>query len=378
MIILFFFIYLSLTIFLTITVLNALTGPFLRKPIPLSDTPRVSLLIPARNESHNIRDCIDSLRKLNYPNLEILVLNDQSEDDTSRIVQEISGTGTRIQLYEGQALPPGWIGKNWACHQLSEIAAGEFLIFTDADNRYEPRAVENTLGWMHRYQLGVFSAFPQQLAGTFFEKLVVPVIDLFLYASLPLWLTFRASRSSLAAANGQWIAFRRESYQQIGGHSSVRDQIVEDVELSRRAKKQKIRLLTAAGTGIVYGRMYHSVREVWDGFSKILFGLVSNYTLLFFALLLGMLLVYIFPYILLFRPQVFYLALGAVGLNMLLRFILAVTYKHPVFISVFLHPLSILLIILIGFNSFFRTKYGSIFWKNREIRPKNKSHFSKK
>jgi chlorobactene glucosyltransferase len=360
-------IYLALGIFLVITLINILSGPFLKKAQPLKNRPMVSVLIPARNEEVNIGACLKSLLRQDYPNFEILVLDDESTDQTAQIVEKYMKSYSKIHLQPGKPLPEGWTGKNWACHQLSQLAHGDILIFTDADNTFWEKAVSRTVGWMQTYQTGLLSAFPQQITGTFFEKLIVPAIDLLLYTSLVLWLTYYSRYSSLAAANGQWIAFTRKNYTKTGGHQEIRQKIVEDVELSRVAKKKGISILTLAGTGLVYGHMYHSAMEVRKGFSKNLFGLVSNQTIPFFLILIGLSFTYILPYFLIFSGDPLIFPVSAVILNILLRLLLAIRYKHSVLISTILHPISVLLIILIGLNSFYNTKLGSLTWKGREI-----------
>ncbi|RQW07094.1 MAG: glycosyltransferase [Calditrichaeota bacterium] len=365
----FLFIYISLAIFLSIVLINALFGPFLRKKHPLSnlEPPLVSVLIPARNEEHNISVCLDSLLQQDYPNYEILVLDDESSDQTAMIVEKYATAHTHIHLLKGKKLPDGWTGKNWACYQLAGEAKGDVFIFSDADNWYNKSAITRSIAWMNRYGLGMLSAFPQQLSITFFEKLIIPVIDLFLYGSLVLWLTYYSRFPSLSAANGQWIAIRREIYQKLGGHKAVRQEIVEDVRLIRLAKKDQIRVMTLAGTGMVYGRMYNSARGVWQGFTKNIFGLASNRTVPFFIIMAGMYFTYVLPYILLFFQGLFFYSLLAVVLNLLLRFNLAIAFKHPVLISTFLHPISIIVMSMIGINSFWQTRYGTIEWKGRSI-----------
>lgn len=353
--------------------LNALTAPMLRRPRSLDGLPsravcpRVSLLVPARNEEANIQDCLAGLTAQQYADLEILVLDDHSEDDTARIIQAICLRDPRVRYLSGQPLPSGWTGKNWACHQLGQEASGDILIFTDADNRHAPEATANTVAWMQHLGLGLLSAFPQQTTVSLAERLVIPVIDLFVYAMLPLWLTYYSRNPAFAAANGQWIAFTRSAYERTGGHKAVGDKVVEDVELSRLAKRQGIRILTTAGTNVVSGRMYHSGSEVWQGFSKNLFGLTGNRTGTFFGLVGTLSLICIFPYPLLLIPTYTDLAGIAIVLNLALRLILALKYRHPLLTSLVLHPVGIGFTILIALNSYIQVKRGHITWKGREI-----------
>ena len=356
-----------LGIVLAVALFNAITAPMLKKVFSLRNRPRVSLLIPARNEEANIGACIEGFLAQNYDNLEILVLDDQSADRTGAIIERFDERHAEVQAICGESLPSGWMGKNWACHQLSQSASGDILIFTDADNRPAPNAIANTVAYMQKFELGMFSAFPEKITETLSEKLVVPVVDMFVYTGLPLWLTYFSRFPSLAAASGLWVAFTREAYQRVGGHQAVSNQIVEDVELSRLAKKKGISILTSAGTGVVSCRMYHSFSEVWSGFSKNLFGLVRYKTVPFFVLMLVLFLMCVLPYITVWFASFTEISLVAISMNVAMRTVLALKYKHPFFTSVFLHPLSILVTLLIGINSFRQLRRGGLQWKGRQI-----------
>ena len=356
-----------LGIILAVVLFNAATAPMLKKSIRLQNRPRVSVLIPARNEEANIGACIEGFLSQNYDNFEIHVLDDQSTDGTGSIIEKFSEQYPEVQAICGKSLPVGWTGKNWACHQLSQSAKGEILIFTDADNRPAPNAIANTVAYMQKFELGLLSAFPEKVTETLTEKLVVPVVDMFVYAGLPLWLTYFSRFPSLAAASGLWIAFTREAYQRIGGHQAVSNQIVEDVELSRLAKRKGIRILTSAGTRVVSCRMYHSFSEVWNGFSKNLFGLVRYKAVPFFVLMLVLFLMCVLPYITVWFASFTKISVIAISMNVVMRMTLALKYKHPFFTSVVLHPFGVLLTLLIGINSFCQVKRGRLQWKGRQI-----------
>ena len=356
-----------LTVVLVVALFNAATAPMLKKSIGLQNRPRVSVLIPARNEAANIGACIAGFLSQSYDNFEILVLDDQSTDRTGAIIEKFGEQHSEVQAIHGEPLPVGWLGKNWACHQLSQHANGEVLIFTDADNCPAPNAIVNTVAYMQKLELGLLSAFPEKVTGTLAEKLVVPVVDMFVYAGLPLWLTYFSRFPSLAAASGLWIAFTRDAYQQVGGHQAVSNQIVEDVELSRLAKKNGIRILTSAGTRVVSCRMYHSFSEVWNGFSKNFFGLVRYKIIPFFVLMLALFTMCVLPYITVWFVPLRELSIVAIVMNVVMRMVLALKYRHPFWTSVILHPFGVLLTLLIGINSFFQVKRGRLRWKGRQI-----------
>lgn len=367
MIYIFYAIHIILTVILIVTVANAITAPMIKKgPKPLSK-PLVSVLIPARNEAHNISNALSTLIAQSYENVEIFVLDDHSIDDTAEVVRSFQQKDDRIQIIAGRELPSGWTGKNWACFQLSQQAKGDYLLFTDADNFFSNDAVEKTIGWMQKLNLSLFSAFPQQITKTLAEKLVVPVFDTFVYSLLPLWLTYYVKFPSLAAANGQWIAFTREGYKRIGGHEAVKNQIVEDTELARLAKKRGEKVITASGRDAVMGRMYDSWRGVWNGFSKNAFGLMGYKTVPFLMFEITFFALYILPWFVIWFEPLRIAAAGAIIRGMVIRLIMALKYKQPIVVSTLLNPISTGATLLVGINSFYRYVRGSIRWKDREI-----------
>jgi chlorobactene glucosyltransferase len=168
----------------------------------------------------------------------------------------------------GEELPAGWTGKNWACAQLAGQARGDLLIFTDADVTWRPGALEGALAVMQHTQADMLTVWPTQHTETWAERLVVPMMMFVLLAYLPELGVRRLPFASLSAANGQMVAFRRETYRHIGGHHAVAGEIVEDVALARRTKQMGRRLVMALGNGLIIGRMYHNWPEARDGFAK--------------------------------------------------------------------------------------------------------------
>ena len=359
--------YALLTMIFLVSLFNTLTAPMVRKGPQPRRTLMVSLLVPARDEEHTIARCLESLCAQEYSELEIIILDDHSQDRTTAIVRDRAAVDPRLRLVQGEPLPEGWTGKNWACHQLSREASGEILLFTDADNFHAPFAVARTVGWIEKLDLDLFSAFPQQITLSWAEKLVVPIFDLFVYSLLPLWLTWYSRFPSLSAANGQWLAFTRRGYVKSGGHAAVRGHIVEDTALSRRAKQLGLKTITASGRGAVYGRMYTSPREVWLGFAKNAFGLMNFRALPYFLFMGFLFFIFVLPYLLLLVPALRIWALPAVGLNILLRLMVALKFGQPLVYSVILHPLSILATITVGLASFYYFLKGNIAWKGRAV-----------
>lgn len=357
--------FLPLLGFLAVAAFNAVTGPYLKNRFDYTGTPKVSILIPARNEERNILRSIESACGQSYPNFEVIVLDDDSEDKTAEIAREAQKQYPSLKLIEGAEVPPGWTGKSWACSRLAREAEGDILVFTDADNWYHQMALRNTVGRMQNYGLDMLSAFPDQVTGTFFERIIVPVIDMIVYSFLPLWAVYISKKPSIAAANGQWIAVSREAYFEAGGHESVKDKIVEDIEMNRRFKRLGFKTMTCAGTDIVYGRMYYGFREIWSGFTKNAFGLAGHNTFILFLAILTLSAVSILPYVMVFfSGSLVWIML--IAMNVLWRLILSAAFNNNI-LSVIFHPIALIIFFAISINSFIDTKSGTIKWKGREI-----------
>jgi chlorobactene glucosyltransferase len=358
-----------LTVFAVISIYNGITAPMLKrlpKNAPNLQTrspvllPRVSVLVPVQNDEARINHCLDTLLQQTYTNLEIIVLIDRSTDRTAEIVQGYTERHTNVKFLQGMTLPAGWTEKNWACQQLSAAANGDVLIFTEAFTTYSPQAVYNTVSWLMAYQFGMITAFPQQRVHLLGEQLIVPLIDLMIYAGLPLWLTYKADHPSLTTATGQWIAFNKDAYTLIGGHVSVRDRIVEDIELARTVKQRGIAMLTMAGTKTIFSNLYESFDVVWQQFTKNIFGLVRYNTSSFIALSVMLTIVCILPYCTVWFQDFRILSLAAIALNVLIRSLLALKFKHPLLASIILHPVGITMLLFVGFKSYKQVEHKSV------------------
>ncbi len=234
--------------------------------------PLVSLLVPARNEEANIRACVRSLLAQSYPHLEIIVLDDRSEDGTRRLLELERARDGRLIVLAGEDPPIGWTGKNWACHQLSIAAHGEVLLFADADTVFvEPDAVLGIVRGLQARRADLLSALPRQVLGTLGEALLVPMFYWALVSFTPLAVGLLWRRAPFARAVGQLMAFRRAAYDEVGGHAAVRGSVVDDIDLARRVARAGLACRIMDATGIVTCRMYRSGREAADGFAKNLF-----------------------------------------------------------------------------------------------------------
>jgi cellulose synthase/poly-beta-1,6-N-acetylglucosamine synthase-like glycosyltransferase len=242
-----------------------------RRPPPRRwppDAPLISVLVPARDEEASISACLDALLGQDYPNLEIMVLDDDSTDGTAGL----AGRDPRVHLVTGAPWPDGWTGKNWACHQLAARARGEVLCFVDADTVLSPDAISRAAGELHDDDLGLVSMLLKTDTGTVAEVVLMPMVNHALLALLPAALMERPSHPNLAVALGPFLMVRRTAYRAAGGHAAAPEHIVDDVQLARAVKAAGHRVALRNGTSLVHTRWYTGFREIWDGFSKNAYG----------------------------------------------------------------------------------------------------------
>ena len=245
---------------------------------PPAEGPLISVCVPARNEERNIRACVDSLLAQDYPNLEIIVLDDRSTDRTPDILRELflesgsslskrHGQSPTLQIITGSDLPPDWAGKPHALQQASATARGEWLCFVDTDTFLAPNTLSACYAKAIETQADMFTIMTFQVLGSFWEKVVMPLVMTALSVGFSPRKVNDPHRRD-AIANGQFILIRRLVYDAIGGHESVKDQIVEDKALAQQVKWNGYRLIVADGQRVARTRMYTSLAEMWEGWTK--------------------------------------------------------------------------------------------------------------
>lgn len=230
--------------------------------------PKVSVLIPARNEENNIQNILNDLLSQDYKNIEVIIFNDQSTDRTAELIKPYTISDKRFRLINSEGLPEGWLGKNYGCFRLSQIATGDYLLFLDADVRVGTGLIESALAQTKKYQLKLLSIFPKQEMLTTGEKITVPVMNIILLSLLPMILTRESKRPSLAAANGQFMLFEREAYMQVQPHKQLKKERVEDISTARLYKKKGLKIECMTGNDSIRCRMYRGTGEAVRGFSR--------------------------------------------------------------------------------------------------------------
>lgn len=345
-----------------ISLVNLLSG--LHLPVAKSVVfPKVSILIPARNEEASIGNLLNDLRQLNYPNFEVIVCNDHSSDNTEEILNCFAGDDDRIHWFLGEKLPQDWLGKNFACHQLAHKSSGKYLIFLDADVEIGKDSISRAVSFFQEKRLTLLTIFPQQKMETLAEQMIVPLMNWILQSLLPMLLVQKTKFSSIAAANGQFMMFDAANYRNYLWHSMVRNQNVEDIRLARMVKDSGFKMAVLLGNKDIYCRMYRQYEEAVLGFSRNVHEYFGGRSLVMFG----------FWLIVFFGPVIVWAVLGLKYLAAFFalvfanRFFVSLASRQIILRSVVLHPFQMLSFTAIVFYNIFRRLKKETTWKGRRI-----------
>lgn len=233
---------------------------------PPADAPLVSVIVPARNEARNIEACVRSILSTTWPSLDVIIVDDHSTDGTASIAR---ATGGRVTVVDNPALPDGWFGKQWACHNGARVAKGSFMLFTDADTRHAPELIVRSMNAMRERRADLFTIASSQTMITFWERLLQPHVFGMLLARFG--GTERVSRATnpyAKIANGQFMLMRRDAYDRAGGHEAVRTHVAEDLRLAQEWTRLGYSVQMVAAFDYMSTRMYEGFGEIWRGWGK--------------------------------------------------------------------------------------------------------------
>jgi chlorobactene glucosyltransferase len=239
----------------------------------LSDIPSVegipvSIIVPARDEAETIQTLVRSILASDYRPFELLVVDDRSIDQTAALVERLAASDPRVRLVRGTPLPDGWYGKPWACEQGFRAAQGELLLFTDADTRHAPDLLGRAVAALRREQADLVTVAPRQLCLGFWERVIMPQIWLLLGLRYHPGRVNRARRPRDVIANGQFILTTRAAYEAVGGHGAVRHEVAEDLALAQAYLRHGRRIHFAFAERLMETRMYRSLPQLIEGWSK--------------------------------------------------------------------------------------------------------------
>ncbi len=260
------------------------------------DLPFVSVLVPARNEETKIARCLESLLAQDYPNFELIVIDDRSTDGTGAIIAELAKKDPRIKFVQGKDAPSGWIGKCNALAYAVGHASGDWFVFTDADTYHHKNSLRDSITHAVDNKIDMLSFVPMQELGSFSETLIMPVLLSAFLLGDP-FHTVNDPNAKRAYAYGQYILCRRTSYMALGGHHSVRDEIVEDHALARVFKHKGYKIEIVDGKSLYSVRMYTDLQSLWLGWTKNLYSFIESKPLYLALILIMMQAVLVMPFV---------------------------------------------------------------------------------
>lgn len=362
MMVLFYIIFFFLILRFTVTLFNFISNPKLTAS-PKHYQDLVSVLIPARNEAEDILPLLESLKQQDYQHIEVYVLDDNSDDNTSEICEAFAQTDARFHTLKGEVLKQGWLGKNFACHQLAKHAKGKYLLFLDADELVKDGLINSAVHRMHMNKLDLLSLFTNQTMKTRGEQLVVPMMHYILLNLLPLRLVFLSKNPAFSAASGQFMMFNAITYHQYKWHKQVKEQVVEDVEIMKRIKQEKLTGEALLANGYIFCRMYKGYNDAINGFSK---NMLSGFGNSIPGLVVYLFLVLLGPILILFylNSQLFFFCCTLILLSRLMISLLS--GQSPI-INILFHPLQMLSLGIVSFQSIRKKITNKVTWKGRKV-----------
>ncbi|MGC8943054.1 MAG: glycosyltransferase [Caldisericia bacterium] len=363
---------LNIVIFFTLVLINSFFNIKRIKNLKNVETinenlPKISILIPARNEEKNIEKCVKSILNQNYPDFEIIILNDNSTDSTPQILDKLKENYPKLIVINNISLENGWLGKANACQKLYEESKGEILVFIDADTFHKENSMLKAISFFVKTKSDLITIFPQEIVDSFFEKLIIPFMNFALMSFYPL----------IPFANGQFMIYRREVLDKFNGFQKIKEEVLDDIKMANLLRINKYKVNVLSGKDISFCKMYYDTKSLFYGFIKSYFAIFDYHLLLSIFVFTYLVFSFFYPFIMLGLK--FSLNLKEINLitNLIILIfsytIFLITYikfNYPFYMT-FLFHLTILLNSIIGYLSIIYTITGKRVWKDRKL-PKKK------
>ena len=232
-------------------------------------TPKVSIILPARNEEKYLPTCLDSLIDQDYQNYEIIVIDDSSDDLTGKIIESFSKKNSKVIHVSANSKPDGWMGKNWACMEGYKQATGELLLFTDADTKHSKQVISLSVSHLLSLQLDALSVIPKLLTFDFWTKITLPMISTFLHTRFSA-INVNNPKKKAAYFFGSFFIIRKKVYEQVGMHEGVKHEIIEDGALGKKVKEAGHKMRLVRGDDLIDAVWARDASTLWHALKRLM------------------------------------------------------------------------------------------------------------
>ena len=233
------------------------------------ETPKLSIIVPARNEEKLISKCLDSLLSQDYKNYEIIAIDDSSNDDTGRIIEEYSRSNSKIILVKARPKPYDWMGKNWACMEGYQKASGELLLFTDADTKFSKNLVSQAVDHLLSLNLDALTVIPKMLCLDKWTKITLPMLSTFLHTRFSA-IRVNDPTKKTGYFFGSFYIIKKTIYKKIGTHEGVKQEIIEDGALGKKVKESGYKLKMVRGEHLLEAVWARDWNTLWNGLKRLM------------------------------------------------------------------------------------------------------------
>ena len=233
------------------------------------EKPRVSIILPARNEEEFIGECLDSLIHQNYENYEIIAIDDSSDDKTGKIISKYAKENSKVVHVSAKPKPEGWMGKNWACMEGYKVATGELLLFTDADTKHKENVMSLAVSHLISFNLDALSAIPKMLTFDFWTKITLPMISTFLHTRFSA-LKVNDPKKKTGYFFGSFFIIKRKTYEEAGMHEGVKQEIIEDGALGKKVKDMGFKLKMVRGEHLIEAIWARDKSTLWNALKRLM------------------------------------------------------------------------------------------------------------
>jgi glycosyltransferase involved in cell wall biosynthesis len=266
------------------------------KNIKNNNFPKVSIIVPARNEETYIRKCVDSLVKQDYPDFEIILVNDESSDKTLEIMYEYKISNSTIQVVNVNQPGDDWMGKNWACYQGYLKSSGNLLLFTDADSYHSENTMSLAVQNLNHYLLDAITIMPRLICNDFFTQVTLPLLTTFLHTNFSP-LKVNDAKSKVGYFFGSYFIIKRNTYEKIGSHAAVKHEIIEDGALGKKVKEENFKMKMLRGESYVHAIWARNSSELFKAIDRLVIPIFKENRVKSILLSLGLFFLLIFPFV---------------------------------------------------------------------------------